>query len=95
MCGIEKEVLRSLTLISQLGVSVMVPVFMCLGIGLFIDKRFDTSTTVWLLFLGIAAGGRNAYILARQVLNENAKESSDRYKKYYGKELKQDENNKS
>ena len=72
----------------------MVPMFMCLGIGLFIDKKFDTSTSVWLLFLGLAAGFRNAIILAKNVLNENAKDSSDRYKKYDRKELWQDEDKK-
>ncbi len=80
----KKEVFRSLTLISQLGVSVMVPMFMCLGIGLFIDKRFGTSTAVWLMFLGLAAGFRNAIILAKQVLKENSKTSSDRYQSYKG-----------
>lgn len=90
----KKEVFRSLTLVSQLGVSVMVPMFMCLGIGLLIDKHFDTSTAVWLMFLGLAAGFRNAIILAKNVLDENAKDSSDRYKKYGGKELWQDEDKK-
>ena len=90
----KKEVLRSLSLVSQLGVSVMVPMFMCLGIGLLIDKKFGTSTAVWLMFLGLAAGFRNAIILAKSVMKENAKTSSDRYKKYEGKELWQDEDKK-
>lgn len=93
----KKEVFRSLTLISQLGISVMVPMFMCLGIGLLIDGKFGTSTAVWLMFLGLAAGFRNAIILAKNVMNENAKTSSDRYKKYDikdGKELWQDEDKK-
>ncbi len=93
----KKEVIRSLTLVSQLGFSIMVPMFLCLGIGLLIDKRFDTSTAVWLMFLGLAAGFRNAIILAKNVMNENAKDSCDRYKKYDikdGKELWQDEDKK-
>jgi ATP synthase protein I len=52
----------------------MVPIFMCVIAGIFIDKRFGTSTLVWLLFLGIAAGMRNAYILLKGVLDENLKE---------------------
>ena len=69
-----KEVVRSFMLISQLGMTVMVPIFMCVIIGIFIDNRFGTSTLVWLLFLGIAAGMRNAYILIKGVLEENVKE---------------------
>ena len=90
----KKEVFRSLTLVSQLGVSVMVPMFMCLGIGLLIDDKFGTSTTVWLMFLGLAAGFRNAIILAKNVMNENSKTSSDRYKKYSEKEPVEDEDKK-
>ena len=61
-------------LISHLGLTVMVPIFMCVIAGIFIDKRFGTSTLVWLLFLGIAVGMRNAYILLKGVLDENVKE---------------------
>lgn len=70
-----KEVFRSLSLITQLGIHVMVPMFMCLFLGIMIDKYFNTATTVWLLFLGILAGGRNAYILAKSVLNQNVDET--------------------
>ena len=73
-----KEVFRSLSVISQLGISVMVPTFLCLGVGLLIDKYFHTSTAVWLLFLGMLAGGRNAFILAKQVLKENLADKKDR-----------------
>ena len=69
-----KEVVRSFMLVSHLGMTVMVPIFMCVIIGIFIDNRFGTSTLVWLLFLGIAAGMRNAYILIKSVLEENDKE---------------------
>ena len=91
----KKEIIRSLSLISQLGISVMVPMFLCLGIGLLIDKKFGTSTTIWLILLGICAGARNAYILAKKVLEENARESTDRYKNYGRKDLWQDEHKKN
>lgn len=70
----KKEVFRSLSLISQLGIHVMVPVFMCLFIGCFIDKKFGTSTTLIFMVLGILAGGRNAYMLAKGVIKENEKD---------------------
>ena len=69
-----REVIRSFMLISHLGMTVMVPIFMCVVAGIFIDKRFGTSTLVWLLILGIGAGMRNAYILVKGVLDENVKE---------------------
>lgn len=69
-----KEVARSFTLITQLGISVLVPVFLCVVAGVLLDKYLGTSTLVWLLFLGIGAGMRNAYILVMSVLKENVKE---------------------
>ena len=78
-----KEVFRSFSMVSQIGVSVMVPVFMCIFIGYLIDKYCGTSTILIFLFLGIGAGMRNAYILSMKVLNENVreKEAADKKKK--------------
>lgn len=70
-----KEVFRSLSLITQLGIHVMVPVFMCLAVGLAADKYLNIHITVLLMFLGILAGGRNAYILAKTVLEQNVNET--------------------
>lgn len=70
----KREVFRTLSLITQLGIHVMVPVFLCLFVGIWIDKKFGTSTVLVFLFLGILAGGRNAYILAKGVINENERD---------------------
>ncbi len=70
----KKSVFRTLTLVTQLSVSIMVPTFLCLALGLFIDSKFSTWFAVPLLFLGMAAGVRNAYILVKGVLNENSKD---------------------
>lgn len=70
----KKSVFRSLSLISQLTIHVMVPTFLCLAAGLYIDSKFSTWFSVPLLFLGILAGGRNAYVLAKGVIDENSKD---------------------
>ncbi|PID40729.1 MAG: F0F1 ATP synthase subunit [Proteobacteria bacterium] len=46
---------------SSLGFSVSLSVFIGLGIGVYLDKRFSTSPWLTLIFLGfgIAAGYRN------------------------------------
>ena len=63
----DRSVFKALSILTQLGVSVMVPIAVCVGIGVFIDSKFNTWWTIPLLFLGIIAGGRNAYILAMSV----------------------------
>lgn len=70
----KKSVFRSLSLVTQLGISVMVPTFLCLAVGLFIDSKFSTWFSVPLLILGMVAGVRNAYVMVKGVLNENSKD---------------------
>ena len=70
----KKEVFRSLALITQLGIHVMVPIFMFLFIGYIIDKKFGTSAILVFLIVGILAGGRNAYMLAKGVISENERD---------------------
>ncbi len=56
-----RRTLRELAYYSSLGLSVALAIFIGVGIGVYLDKRFDTSP--WLMFvglvLGIAAGYRN------------------------------------
>lgn len=57
--------MKNMALISQLAINVIVPTFCSLALGLWLDEKFGTNWIgVVLLFLGIAAGGRNAYITA-------------------------------
>lgn len=63
---INKSVYTTLALISQLGISMIVPVFLCTFIGVKLDERFGWSTTIPLIIVGVLAGGRNVYVLVRQ-----------------------------
>lgn len=68
----KRNVFKAFTLILQLGINVMVPTALCVAVGIFIDKRFNTSYwTVILMFLGMMAGGRNAYRLAMSVASDD------------------------
>ena len=62
----DSKALRNIVLISQLAICVMVPTFLCLALGIWLDKRF----TVPLLFIGMAAGARNAYVLAMDTIRQ-------------------------
>ncbi len=64
--GKNKGVLATLALISQLGLSMVVPILLCVWIGVKIDDRFDTSLTVWLIVIGVLAGLRNVYALVKK-----------------------------
>lgn len=61
------EIVRSLAMVTQLGVSMLAPVILCATIGLWLDEKFGWSVTAVLLVLGILAGARNSWIMLKQV----------------------------
>ena len=64
--GYKKSVYKTFALITQLGISMIVPVFLCTLLGVFLEDKFSIPVTVPLIILGVLAGGRNVWILARR-----------------------------
>lgn len=64
----KKSVYQSLAVITQFGINMLVPIFMCSFAGLFLDRKLGTAFWfVLLFFVGAIAGFRNIYILARKI----------------------------
>lgn len=60
------KVIKALMLVTQLGISMMVPIFLCVFAGNFIDKKAGTGIFLPIfLILGIAAAFRNVYYLLK------------------------------
>lgn len=68
MAGNNKDLLSSLALVSSMGISVA----MAIAIGVWLGLTFDSwlGTKPWFffifLFIGIAAGFKNIYVIARR-----------------------------
>ena len=71
--------MKNIVLISQLSICVMVPTFICLALGLWLDKKLGTCFTIPLLILGIAAGCRNAYVLAMNSIKQDEVKKQPRF----------------
>ncbi len=56
-----RRTIRELAYYSSLGLSIALAVFVGLAIGVYLDRKFDSSPWLTLIFLGlgIAAGFRN------------------------------------
>ena len=56
-----KDIGRALGLITQIGISMLVPILICLGVGVFLDRLCGTSPLLMFIFiiLGVAAGFRS------------------------------------
>ena len=74
----QKNVYRSLVLITQFGINMIVPIFLCSFLGVFLDKKFGTNFCVIILFfVGAIAGYRNVYKMAGTI--NKKKSEKDRY----------------
>ena len=73
----DKDVYKSLTLITQFGINMLVPIFLCTFLGIFLDKKIGTSFLVIILFfIGAIAGARNIYIFAKDIYDKPSKKTS-------------------
>lgn len=68
-----KSVYKSLALVTQLGINMLVPIFLCSFLGIYIDRKFQTNFwMVSLFFVGALAGFRNSYIAAKKIYQEKS-----------------------
>lgn len=73
--GYNKSVFRSLALISQIGINMLVAICMMSALGLYLDKKLGTSYIMMILFfVGAIAGAQNAYRMAKQVYTNSEKD---------------------
>lgn len=77
--GYGRDVFRSLTLISQFGINMIVPMVACLFLGMFIDGKAGTSYwTIILFFVGALAGFNSVYKLAKRIYADKSDGKNDR-----------------
>ncbi len=60
---------------SSLGIALVIAIFGCLYLGLYIDRKLGTGNIFTVLFLaiGIAAGFRNYYIFIKKLAADDKK----------------------
>lgn len=73
----DSSVYKNITLISQLGISMLTPILMCVFLGRFLEERYGWPVFVPLLIMGILAGGRNVYQLAMSTVDTKGKVDED------------------
>ncbi len=68
------SVFQALSMVSQFGISMVVPIALCCALGYFLDKRLGTSFFfIILFFVGAAAGAWNVYKMVKTVARLNEK----------------------
>mgnify|MGYP002731987838 FL=1 len=63
-----KNVIQSLTTLTQFTIYMLVPIFVCAFLGMYIDKKAGTSYwMIVLFFVGAIAGFQNVYRLTKKI----------------------------
>ena len=63
-----KKVYQALMMISQFGINMLVPIFICSFAGMFLDRKLGTSYwTIVLFFVGALAGFTNVFRFAKKI----------------------------
>lgn len=70
MKGNNHQVMRMIFLITQIGITMMTTIFLCMGIGYLIDHSFGTHLMVWFIILGVLAGFKSAYIVIKKFIGQ-------------------------
>ena len=68
----KKIILFEMAYASSLGIALVLAVFGCLFLGLYIDRKLGTGNIFTILFLviGIAAGFRNYYVFIKRLASD-------------------------
>ncbi|MFI3176265.1 MAG: AtpZ/AtpI family protein [Eubacteriales bacterium] len=79
----EKKVYHSLALITQFGINMLVPIFLCSFLGMYIDRKLETGCfMIILFFVGSLAGFRNILVFAKKIYQEDGDVRQRDYKKH-------------
>lgn len=72
----KSSVYKTFALITQLGISMIVPILMCTLLGRYFQEKFSLPLFIPFLILGILAGGRNVYYLVKDA-NKDSEDKED------------------
>ena len=73
----KKSVYTTFAMISQVGISMVVPILLCTYAGVWLEEKFDFPWTVIMIVVGVLAGVRNVIALVKrmkQITEEDADE---------------------
>lgn len=72
-----RSVYQALSMIGQFGINMLVPVFICSFVGIFLDRKLGTSFLVVILFfVGALAGAVSVYRFAGRILGKDSEQSA-------------------
>ena len=84
-------VIKMLSLVTQIGITMLTSVFLCMAIGMWIDKHFSTNLFLFFLILGIMASIRSMFITLKPLLKGEREKKDEAFKKQLDEQFKDSE----
>ena len=73
-----RNVMKAFTMVSQIGISFITPIGLCVIIGYYIDNHFHKNYWfIILFFLGVLAAFRNVYLLTKSFYEKDLKKENE------------------
>jgi len=90
---LKRDIMKALAMLTQVGISMLVPIFLCLWIGKSLDKAFDTGILFLIVFiiLGVGSAFRTLYMMTAHKYKNVAEEEQKRRDIYKGRYLRNDD----
>ena len=63
----KKGVYTTFAMISQVGISMVVPILLCTYVGVWLEEKFDFPWTVIMIVVGVLAGVRNVIAMMKRM----------------------------
>lgn len=63
----KKSVYTTLAMISQVGISMVVPILLCTYAGVWLEEKLDFPWTVIMIVVGVLAGVRNVIAMVKRM----------------------------
>ncbi len=74
----KNDVIKSFSMVSQFGINMMVPICLCVALGVWIGDKFDMDWIVIpLFFMGALAGYTNIFKAAKGFIKKDTKKESN------------------
>ena len=79
----KRSIFFAISLVSQIGISMMVPIFLCTVAAIWLSDELGKDYVVIIgIFFGIIVAFRNVYILTKKMYGKELKEENKKQKYY-------------
>ena len=87
----DKDVFKSWSLVLQLGISMLVPIFLLVAFSNFLKYKFGIDWMLFFVIFGLAVGVRNVYVILKDYLKNmsDGKNKESELMKRHLKSIKQ------